>query len=85
METPTSTNSLKVTIHPDNETLLQVGGWPINTNPSMEREPERIDVEKDGRNYSLIFTTDGVKVEIWEVDENEELGGLLTTIDLPSC
>lgn len=86
MATTKPRNALKVTINPDSETSLTVGGWPINTNPDqdpLDKEPERVNVERDGKSYSFVFTSDGVKVEIWDLEDDGELGGLRHVLDLP--
>ena len=83
METTKPRNTLKITINPDATTELVVGGWAINTNPNaIENEPERVDVEKNGLSYSIVFTTDGVKLEVWTV-ENGELSSLMSVTDIP--
>lgn len=83
METPTTRNSLKITINPDVDTKVDIGGWPINTRPDLiEKEPDRVDVERDSVCYSLVFSSDGPKLEIWEVDDSGELCGMQKIIDL---
>ena len=76
---------MKITIHPDVETTLEIGGWPINVTPSsLGREPERVDIERQGKVYSVVFTTDGPKVEIWDID-NGELTNLKASVALPTA
>ena len=82
METIKTGATLKITINPNATTEVSIGGWAINTNPNLEREPERVDIEKDGFSYSLVFTSDGVKLETWQV-EHGELSALLSVIDVP--
>ncbi len=74
---------MKISIHPDVETTLQIGGWPINVIPSsLGREPERVDIEKNGLVYSLVFDADGPKMEIWATKDGE-LTDLKSTTTLP--
>ncbi len=83
METVKPRNTLKVTIHPDAGTNLTTGGWPINTEPEIfESEPERVSIEKDGISYSLVFEGKSIKLEVWEVDAEGELGILKKTINI---
>ena len=72
------TNTLKVTINPDMKTQLVIAGWPINTQPAlMSRDEERVDVERDGRNYSIVFDDNGAaRLEIWTITPHGELGKL---------
>lgn len=86
METSRPSNTLKITINPDVNTTLSINGWPINTGNKdpLDFEPERVDIERGRLSYSLVFTSDGPKLEIWDVDESGELAGLKTSIDLPN-
>lgn len=83
METIKSRAALRVVINPDKNTELSIAGWPINTLPEMFSEPERVGVEKDGKNYSIVFTDDGPVVEVWNVDGNGQLTAHTHTIKLP--
>ncbi len=76
-------NTLKVTINPDVNTDLLLAGWPINTQAEIfDAEPERVNVEKGNTSYSIVFTSDGPKLEVWEINDGE-LGALRGVIDLP--
>lgn len=85
METLKPRNSLKVTINPDVDTDLILSGWPINTQAEIfDKEPERVNIEKGNRSFSIVFTSDGPVLEVWEIDETGEPAGLLSTTKIPA-
>lgn len=84
METLKPRNTLKVTINPDVDTDLILSGWPVNTQTEIfDKEPERFTVEKGNRSISIVLTSDGPVLEVWEIDDAGEPGGLLSTMKIP--